>query len=842
MWRSTQDAKEDKRYYALSLAEILIKKTKKTKNGCRSLISSIGKNCWNCLDPMPLLNNHSHKNFGYNDINRKNLNKLKKINKKVQVICSIGREKADNIKFFNRLKFNKFALDGISEDKTGVWVWISDHFYDPDMSLLLITMDPLTKNFDTRLLPLVCFLSNVIIWNMRENQYDGLEDMMKIFKFLIVAKEDVEKSKNEDITIDYPFLQCVCHESDVGGFTQYIGWNQDKDMGQNDAVLENFLDEKEVEPERKKLKSVIKECFKEKRGYYRIPKKEHKEYKEKIVYLEGQILETLRETKKLWGMEISVEEWAVAFEIYMIHIGRGTIANPLSRLREEFEQSIVYNAISHIDTIKYENLLVCNSSDIDRDIEHGSKESTRDINSKDQEKIKEYVKNTLVHNVVEKVFTQIDNIKLTNALPPCHAGAPLPPVAFFRNSSSYTINERIKKIASVINKTNSSSSSKQVVVLTTLGVSPYVKGYLFPMFLFSYRLFQNISPAENMPTVFIGKCVEEENKIVFIIDFPSHVKKYRDIFCKLLPLLFLVSNAFIISSDDSEYLDLIRSNRSKLHSPAKNPQTSNSNSVEDWISYKRSGRKRIAPHVLWISKRGKPPDCSNEIFGESQLMHPEYGINQPSKLNALKKNITNDAVSRLEKMVSSEFLINILDLYMRALNQQKGTENEWKFLISLLPATYKDDLKKEVSNYRQYTDYNGSKTPEQLLDTHKEYKMNRFAKIDGNEQDVVQYVFDDIVGFLLEKEYEKSKTERAKKAERECLRILKENYLKLKTKFDHSSDSLSTFYGRFEGFTREISESLLTLFTPENVAMDDWEKAKKKFRHNQVIAMLFWKH
>ena len=48
---------------------------------------------------------------------------LKDINKKVQVVWSIGKSKQNNISFFNDMKYKYFNETGLEEQNKGVWVW-----------------------------------------------------------------------------------------------------------------------------------------------------------------------------------------------------------------------------------------------------------------------------------------------------------------------------------------------------------------------------------------------------------------------------------------------------------------------------------------------------------------------------------------------------------------------------------------------------------------------------------------------------------------------------------------------------------------------------------------------
>ena len=42
----------------------------------------------------------------------------------------------NNISFFNGLRYRWFQEKGLTKEMKGVWIWISDHFKNKDMSLV----------------------------------------------------------------------------------------------------------------------------------------------------------------------------------------------------------------------------------------------------------------------------------------------------------------------------------------------------------------------------------------------------------------------------------------------------------------------------------------------------------------------------------------------------------------------------------------------------------------------------------------------------------------------------------------------------------------------------------
>ena len=153
-------------------------------------------------------------------------------------------------------------LNGIGENTAGVYAWISDHFFDPDIALLFIEMEPLDKNFDPNLFLLACFLSNILIWNMDETKYNGLQDMLQVFKFIAIANENIEGN-----FLEWPTLLCVSHESEKQGYVSNRG--AEFALGKNNDALESFLKKHESgQTQDNKIKDTIKNCFAS-RNYFR---------------------------------------------------------------------------------------------------------------------------------------------------------------------------------------------------------------------------------------------------------------------------------------------------------------------------------------------------------------------------------------------------------------------------------------------------------------------------------------------------------------------------------------------------------------------------------------------
>ena len=96
------------------------------------------------------------------------------------------------------MKEKWFDLDGIDQSKKGVWVWASDHFFDPAMALLLIKMEPLGKKWDKFMFPIVCLLSNILLWNVDEKEEKCFKDMTDFFSGLPNVKTYFEYSSLQE--------------------------------------------------------------------------------------------------------------------------------------------------------------------------------------------------------------------------------------------------------------------------------------------------------------------------------------------------------------------------------------------------------------------------------------------------------------------------------------------------------------------------------------------------------------------------------------------------------------------------------------------------------------------
>ena len=146
---------------------------------------SLGKNIWSCQPPMPLMDVHTENGRLIGKLNEATIAQLKTINKKVQVVWSIGKWKEYNALFFNNLKYKWFREYGLETQKSGIWCWVSDHLMNKDMSLLFVESVPTgVRALDFELGFMACLLSSTLVWNIDEEGTDTIEDIGEIFSYL----------------------------------------------------------------------------------------------------------------------------------------------------------------------------------------------------------------------------------------------------------------------------------------------------------------------------------------------------------------------------------------------------------------------------------------------------------------------------------------------------------------------------------------------------------------------------------------------------------------------------------------------------------------------------------
>ena len=320
-WKTSRSYQED---LCLSLVEKL--KKKQIDWDCRHLISSLGEFIWNCWQPMQLMHARHENGKFIATLNEDTLNKLRAVDKKVQVVWSIGRWKEQNVSFFNDLRYKWFQESGMDDRKTGIWIWISDHFKKKDMSLLLVESTITGQRaLDFELGFMAFLMSSTLLWNMDEEKCQGLEDMKEVFFHLPHVKEDfqnIQSSYSAVVKLTGPVFIGIAHNSE----TKYLSSIRGKALGANDHILENHLNDESADTN---LKHAFKSIF-PKRHYFRMPKEGENNIgrptcEKHFQELEDFILEELRRPKNFWGKNVTVKLFVDIIQTYIERCNQGIL-------------------------------------------------------------------------------------------------------------------------------------------------------------------------------------------------------------------------------------------------------------------------------------------------------------------------------------------------------------------------------------------------------------------------------------------------------------------------------------------------------------------------------------
>ena len=822
---------------------------------------------------------------------------LQKIDKTVQVISSIGTKKLHNIAFFNHLKNSGYKLDGIKE-KGGIWLWASNHPKDEKISLLLIDIHPLgseNEKVDPFLFALAYIMSNIIVWNVENDGFDAMKDIITrslsgIRQNLEVVKSH-ENTKLPNITLEAPKLVCLSHNSKHS--SGLLGLGSNIPLGRNHSQFESFLSK---EKPNSILTSFIK-VFSDP-VFYRIPEEnlDPKGYDKHLKEFEELLLLHFIGHKTFWGMDMTIGRILEIFKTFVqvpagtevIFSGRGAnwggrrvgggvpdpeVGNRMACVKQTFDEEIKKDAlrgfkkvidqksffkdiikVSYYDTIMSVNQIISDTSE----------EALSCTNFEYKQHIRNYIHYCLKQALGDKIIEQLQNLsdaQLTRKHDPanrlCELG--FPPVSLITKKHPRSVVEALEKILTLFHTTRDSGAPIPMVVLTSLGASSVIKNntvikemdnkkntatrqHLFPRFLQSANLFFEFLFDESI-SVWIGEGTEDPTRCIAIIDFQASCSEDFSIF---FPFLYLISSGFIMSTDckDPNIINtLLGSPRNKSFIKNLSSESSKSSHFIEWYDNNMTGQHLTRPSVLWVSDTGNvgSPKEYDDKLCSSGCITPNSHI--PSDF---AEAISKGCRLSFGETFTSHFFLRLLNHYTTLINKSIENIFDEKFVLqSLLPDDCDKELDRIIGIYKRHNVIKGV-TKEGVINENHKISLEKIYRsltkyLDKREfvlKEIAHPILSQIIYYLAQKSHKETHEQNKKMALDICTQELKEIYDKSKKEFLIFED-LDNIKG-LESFFERLKQCVERLEVPADIkgcfeTNIIWEKSKNDFLLDQVI-------
>ena len=829
------------------------------------------------MPPMALLEPDEDGNL---EINLENLSKLKSIPKKAQVIWSIGRNKTNNTHLFNYFKKKWFCEKGMEENKQGLWVWISNHWYNQSMTLVLIDFDPLgsfhPKN-NIHVLEMICILSGTLLWNIdaKNDEYeedisiffDKLHELKKAFKTI-----QPKRSKNH---LCGTSIKCIAYgsnndlsESKKGKkkdildilFPETSNWSKVKS-----AVNPFGKTKKKSKEERKFFEEIVlkraKESFKSffsRQQFIPVPSinEDMKScYDTKMENLEENLLGKA-EPDQFCGVAISVCQWAHLFHYYWIK--RGTCA--LDKLLIEMKDGI-HNGIVNLVLESFRQKLAATTTDIMNSEERLNQyfyntiaKRNIDIDVVYLDDIRAEGKTKLKIDYTKKIVSEVNNpnndLEYLQAHFSGKTGSGIPPVELVikqeQEEKRLRLNPIVEKIINFWIQKKGHFNLSSASVITTIGLPVDAKRALYDNFLNCNKSFY-FYPVKDVPYIWIGNLATSSDnaidKFVVIVDIPSIETVDENCFLSLLPLLLLISNSFVVSfSEYSKFKKIMGTDGVKPNSDADH------DIVSTYFLKRRKKKSTFPTLLLWSpgKQNSKPRVFLNLIhsFDRTEEVSDFAGMS-PSCLEKMQK-------CTIESLETELNLKIVLDLFHRfiedlpPINGSKIDRNDHdhftkgeEFVVSILPDDYKDYLNKALEYYEKLSEPEGINDNNKLKETEslESVKNDMMEEIEGDvgAKNIGSLILQKILESEIPKINEQNR-EKMKKLEFEyCVGELTTLYASKREMFKKTEDK--DYRLEFKRFLRDLDDLTRKESIIEKVSEESWNSAKEYFKESTVMLL-----
>ena len=274
-------------------------------------------------------------------------------------------------------------------------------------------------------------------------------------------------------------------------------------------------------------------------------------------------------------------------------------------------------------------------------------------------------------------------------------GLGIPPLPLMTGAMSgeRAINPVITKLINFCSQRDGDTFYKQPIsIITTVGLPKNVKTKVYEKLLTTAKSFHNYQVTGNAH-IWLGKSTasDKSEKTVVVIDIPSD--RNPDEFQMLLPLLFLISNTFIISSSENIDLESIKASK-KLSFEFSTPQL-----LRPYFELRH--KQEFLPNLFWVSETEREvaiPSRLNEHFDVEEIITSnKIGMTLTSKkamIGSIIKSLNaNLNIKQLHYMIHS--------FISKDRHHEQGNEiligN--KFILTLLRTSYEHCLQAGLTYY-----------------------------------------------------------------------------------------------------------------------------------------------
>ena len=804
------------------------------------------------------------------------IKKMNKNDKNVQVISSIGTNKNNNISFFNESKMRKCQLDGIGGKTKGLWFWASNHPEDSSMSLLFIDVCPLGilgTEVDTFMFALIYLLSNIIIWNVEHDEIDAmkvLEFLPKVQKQLEAVEKGWQLQKLEaqtewiedgpglsGLTLEAPLFICLSHKSVNDSafkqtmksiFTLGLSDTTKYQMGQNDKLFDSVLSEYGNTPIVISFQKLFNAFT-----YIRIPDKQKDSggYDTHFEMFENWLLRDIKGQKKFWGMDITLNRLLHHFEIFVKNFDNG-IGSSIIKIKQTIDSEFEERALSEFRvTISNKDFLQglmkeSDSKTMARINQVGGEvcEETLSLshaNAQYRDNIRMHIRNCLINDLGKKILAEIGNTSDAQIAANQFSlnrwyDVIFPPVTLMTSTPTLGLGNHARIILKIFHANIYSKNPAPMFVITSLGILSNMKKTTFSQIISTGSLFSKY-PSNGDPSLWVGKCTTSPDRIVAIIDFGMSSSSFPS----LLPLLYLISNQFLISTDCVAHLNTINK---QLNGRNTNDTLKNDHFTE-WYDNNILGKDAARPGVLWLSnKEYSFPTGYNKIFHTPKCIKPMSNIPSDSI-----SPVHSNQRSLFATSLTPQFFLNLLNHYIKIKNDpRKDITSVKQFLRSLLPMLHVQQITTILSNYQRHNENKELVEEKTLFDKHIESTKKTDESLnklkDNKKIDEIAYpILSNIINHFVQKSHKQYLETNQRHAEEICNQALNDLYGGLKKDFESTNDV--QLENSFDDFAKSSNVSIKDSTIPVNVKTcfeksTIWETSKKHFLSTQVVSFLIY--